>query len=50
MDYELTRQELEEADTLCHKNWIEIQHLYNRIHLLESILTDAGIDVPNDTF
>ena len=50
MDQELTRQELEEADALCHENWIEIQHLYNRIHLLESILTNAGIDVPNDTF
>lgn len=24
-DYELTRHELEEADRLCHGNWIEIQ-------------------------
>jgi len=24
MDYELTRFELEEADALCHGNWIEI--------------------------
>lgn len=23
-DYELTRHELEEADELCHGNWIEI--------------------------
>jgi hypothetical protein len=36
MDYELTRHELEEADELCHGNWIEIQRLYERIHLLES--------------
>lgn len=49
MDYELTRHELEEADALCHENWIEIQHLYDRIHLLESILADTGIDIP-DTF
>ena len=49
MDYELTRHELEEADALCHQNWIEIQHLYDRIHLLESILADTAIDVP-DTF
>lgn len=26
-DYELTCHELEEADELCHDNWIEIQHL-----------------------
>ena len=25
-DYEATRFELEEADELCHGNWIEIQH------------------------
>jgi hypothetical protein len=25
MDYELTRHELEEADMLCHGNWIIIQ-------------------------
>jgi hypothetical protein len=27
VDYELTRMELEEADELCHGNWIEIQRL-----------------------
>ena len=26
-DYKITRHELEEADELCHGNWIEIQHL-----------------------
>lgn len=26
-DYELLRSELEEADELCHGNWIEIQRL-----------------------
>lgn len=47
MDYELTRHELEEADSLCHGNWIEIQRLTNRIRLLENLLRQAGIDVPN---
>lgn len=47
MDYELTRQELEEADALCHGNWIEIQQLYKRIDKLESLLTEAGIDLPD---
>lgn len=46
MDYELTRQELEEADELCHGNWIEIQHLRDRIDLLEELLQKAGIGFP----
>lgn len=46
-DYELTRQELEEADALCHGNWIEIQHLTERIDCLERLLLEAGIDVPD---
>lgn len=25
LDYVITRQELEEADSLCHGNWIEIR-------------------------
>ena len=25
LDYEITRQELEECHTLCHGNWIEIE-------------------------
>ena len=47
MDYELTRQELKEADELCHGNWIEIQRLTERIQMLETLLTEAGINVPN---
>ena len=46
MDYEITRRELDEANCLCHGNWIEIQNLYDRIHLLEKLLSDAGIDYP----
>ena len=30
-DYQLTKHELEEADSLCHGNWIEIQHLHDRM-------------------
>lgn len=44
-DYEITRHELEEADALCHGNWIEIQHLYDRIQILENLLLEAGIDI-----
>lgn len=46
-DYELTRHELEEADELCHGNWIEIQRLQTRIIVLEEILKEAGIEIPN---
>ena len=46
MDYELTRHELEEADALCHGNWIEIQWLYKKIDMLETLLKDAGIAIP----
>ena len=46
MDYELARQELEEADALCHANWIEIQRLHKKIDMLESLLKDAGILIP----
>lgn len=45
-DYELTRHELEEADELCHGNWIEIQHLRNYIDLLQKLLTSHGIEIP----
>lgn len=46
MDYELTRHELEEADALCHGNWIKIQRLYKKIDMLETLLKDAGIAIP----
>lgn len=48
LDYILTIQELEEADSLCHGNWIEIQKLHKRIELLEALLHNSGIDVPDE--
>lgn len=47
-DYELTRYELEEADSLCHENWIEIQHLREYIDILQNTLRINGIDVPSE--
>ncbi len=29
LDYVITRQELEEADSLCHGNWIENYAFFN---------------------
>ena len=37
MDYEIIRQELEEADELCHENWIEIQHKNEYIQMLDNV-------------
>lgn len=45
-DYQLTKHELEEADSLCHGNWIEIQNLHDRIRILENLLAESGIDFP----
>ena len=45
-DYELTRHELEEADNLCHGNWIEIQRLQVYIDKLKDILDKNGIEYP----
>ena len=45
-DYELTRHELEEADNLCHGNWIEIQRLYDYIDELKKILDKNDIEYP----
>ena len=45
-DYELTRHELEEADALCHGNWIEIQRLRDYIEVLKEILDENGIEYP----
>lgn len=50
MDYILTRQELEEADELCHGNWIEIQNLQERIIVLEKLLQEAGIEIPDKIY
>lgn len=46
VDYQITRLELEEADELCHGNWIEIQKLHDRIEFLEHLLKEAGIKIP----
>ena len=43
---QLTRHELEEADRLCHGNWIEIQRLYEYIDKLKAILDENGIEYP----
>lgn len=47
IDYEFTKQELEDADELYHCNQIEIQILNDYIELLQSLLEKNGIEHPN---
>ena len=41
LDYVITRQELEEADSLCHGNWIEIQR---KNQYIQTLSTNPKID------
>lgn len=47
-DYELTRYELEEANSLCHGNWIEIQRKDEYIRLLQALLKENDISYPEE--
>ena len=49
-DYELTRIQLEDADALCHGNWIEIQLQQDYIDLLENLLKQHGIPLPPERY
>lgn len=42
-DYQMTLHELEEADSLCYGNWIELQHKSQYIQILQSILDNHSI-------
>ena len=48
IDYSITRHELEEADLLCHENWIEIQRKTQYIQLLQELLTTNHIEFPDE--
>lgn len=41
-------QELEECHTLCHGNWIEIEHKYKYIQELRHLLDEHGIPYPEE--
>ena len=48
LDYIITHQELEEADSLCHGNWIEIQRKNQYIQTLQEILDSNHISYPDE--
>lgn len=47
-DYQLTRHELEEAEELCHGNWLEIQRKTEYIQLLQTLLDQNNIPYPSE--
>ena len=49
-DYELTCYELEEANSLCHGNWIEIESLQRQVAFLKKLLEENRIVLPDDYY
>ena len=48
LDYTLMLHELEEADSLCHGNWIEIERKNQYIQTLQEILDNNHISYPDE--
>ena len=46
VDYQVACVALQEAEELCSSNWKEITYLPERVELLEDLLTEAGITIP----
>jgi len=46
IDYQVAQVALQEAEELCSSNWNEISYLLDRVKLLESLLKENGINVP----
>ena len=46
VDYQVAYAALQEAEELCSSNWKEISYLLDRVKLLEALLTEAGISIP----
>lgn len=45
-DYQIASVALQEAEELCSSNWKKISYLLDRVNLLEALLTEAGIAIP----
>lgn len=46
IDYQVAQVALQEAEELCTSNWNEISYLLDRVSLLESLLKDNDINIP----
>lgn len=45
-DYQVVCVALQEAEELCSSNWEEISYLLDRVKLLETLLNEAGVEIP----
>ena len=45
-DYQVVRVALQVAEELCSSNWEEISYLLDRVKLLETLLNEAGVEIP----
>lgn len=50
IDYQVALFSLEEAEELSHLNWIEIQHLHDRVCQLEKYIRDQGLTLPEEPY
>ena len=48
IDYQITRHELEEADTLCHGNMLELERKNEYIEQLQRLLNMHDIPYPDE--
>ena len=46
IDYQVAQVALQEAEELCSSNWNEINYLLDRVKLLESLLKENEIKIP----
>lgn len=46
MDYQISLHSLQEAEELSYQNWLEIQHLRDRICQLETFIRTEGLPFP----
>ena len=45
-DYQVACVALQETEKLCSSNWKEISYLLDRVKLLETLLNEARIEIP----
>ena len=46
IDYQIVQVALQKAEELCSSNWNEISCLLERVNLLESLLNENRINIP----
>ena len=46
IDYQVAQVALQEAEELCSSNWNEINYLLDRVKVLESLLKENEIKIP----